>query len=244
MSGPQGNRLAESPSCPLLGLPDDPLSRFSYPSVAHRCRAEDRPRPIDLNHQGAFCLAAMYPECPRYRAAAASRRPGAAIAKASGVALERARAEAGAPGGHGRQPPGLTSRRRRVAATVLVGAVLAGAAYLAGPTIVDWMRQVGAGVAVTSPSRSTPPPATPVPTPATPAPMPTATRAPTATPSPTRTPARTPAATPQIHVVVRGETLGVIAARYGVTVAAIQKANGITDPGLIYVGQHLVIPPP
>jgi LysM repeat protein len=129
---------------------------------------------------------------------------------------------------------------------VLVGAVLAGAAYLAGPTIVDWMRQVGAGVAVTSPSRSTPPPATRVPTPATPAPtpMPTATRAPTATPSPTRTPARTPAATPQIHVVVRGETLGVIAARYGVTVVAIKDANGIKDSGLIYVGQHLVIPPP
>ena len=67
---------------------------------------------------------------------------------------------------------------------------------------------------------------------------------PTATPSPTRTPARTPAATPQIHVVVRGETLISIAARYGVTAAAIKKANGITGAGLIYVGQRLVIPPP
>lgn len=241
MSGPEGRRPAESPSCPLLGLPDDQLSRFSYPSVGHRCRADDSPRAIDLGHQAAFCLTAMYPECPRYRAAAVSRRPGAATpatAEASGVALERARADAGGPGGHGRQPPGRTSRRRRVAAMVLVGAVLAGAAYLAGPTIVDWMRQVGAGVAVTSPSRSTPPPATPAPTMTTPAPTPTATRAPTATPSPTRT----PAATPQIHVVVRGETLGVIAARYGVTVAAVKKANGITDVGLIYVGQRLVIP--
>lgn len=242
MSGPQGNRLAESPSCPLLGLPDDELSRFSYPSVGHRCRADDRPRPIDLGHQASFCLAAMYPECPRYRAAAVSRRPGAATAEASGIALERARAGIGAPGGHGRQPPGRTSRRRRVAAMVLVGAVLAAAAYFASPAIAAWMRQVGAEAGAPSPSPSTAPPATPAPTMTTPAPTPTATRAPTATPSPTRTPARTPAATPQIHVVVRGETLGVIAARYGVTMAAVKKANGITDVGLIYVGQRLVIP--
>ena len=119
MSGPQGNRLAESPSCPLLGLPDDPLSRFSYPSVAHRCRAEDRPRAIDLNHQGAFCLAAMYPECPRYRAAAASRRPGAATAKASGVALERARAEAGVRGAPGRRPPEVIAIDRNGATVVI-----------------------------------------------------------------------------------------------------------------------------
>ena len=124
---------------------------------------------------------------------------------------------------------------------VLVGAVLVGAAYLAGPTIVDWMRQVGGGAGAASPSSSTPPPATPSPTLATPAPTPTptATGAPTATPSPTRT----PAATPQVHVVVRGETLIAIAARYGVTAAAIKKANGITGAGLIYVGQRLVIPP-
>jgi spore germination protein len=44
-------------------------------------------------------------------------------------------------------------------------------------------------------------------------------------------------------VVVRGDTLIAIAARYGVTVAAIQKANRIPDPSLIIVGWHLVIPP-
>ena len=101
--------------------------------------------------------------------------------------------------------------------------MLAGAAYLAGPTIVDWMRQVGAGVAVTSPSPSTTPLATPAPTLATPAPTPTATRAPNAstTPWPTR------AATPLVHVVVKGENLIAIAARYGVTVVAIKDANGI-----------------
>jgi len=238
MSGPEGHRLAESPTCPLLGLPDDPLSRFSYPSVAHRCRADDRPRLIDLGHQGAFCLSETYPECPRYRAAPAPGRPGAATAEASGVALERARAEAGVRGAPGRRPPGRTSRWRRVVAIVLAVVLLTSAIYLGSPAIVDWMRHVGAGAGATNPSPPTPPPTL---TPSSPTPAPTATRTPTATPSPRPTP--TPAATPQVHVVVRGETLGVIAARYGVTVAAIQKANRITNVGLIYVGQHLVIPP-
>jgi hypothetical protein len=248
MSGPEGRRPAESPSCPLLGLPDDQLSRFSYPSVGHRCRADDSPRPIDLGHQAAFCLTAMYPECPRYQAAAVSRRPGAATAEASGVALERARADAGgprtlggpgAPGEPGRQPPARTSRWRRVVAIGLAVAVVAGAAYFASPAIADWMQQMGAGASAASPSPSTSPPATPAPTLSTPASTPTATRAPTATPSPTPT----PAATPLVHVVVRGETLISIAARYGVTAAAIKKANGITGAGLIYVGQRLIIPP-
>ncbi len=45
-----------------------------------------------------------------------------------------------------------------------------------------------------------------------------------------------------IHVVERGETLSVIAARYGTTVDVIVQANGIANPNLIYVGQRLTIP--
>ena len=41
-----------------------------------------------------------------------------------------------------------------------------------------------------------------------------------------------------------GDQLARIAAKYGVTVAAIQKANGIKDPNLIKVGQKLIIPLP
>ena len=209
MSGPEGHRLAESPTCPLLGLPDDPLSRFSYPSVAHRCRADDRPRLIDLGHQGAFCLSETYPECPRYRAAPAPGRPGAATAEASGVALERARAEAGVRGAPGRRPPGRTSRWRRVVAIVLAVVLLTSAIYLGSPAIVDWLRQVGAGMGAASMSPST-------------TPTPTATRVPTAT----TTPALKRTATPLVHVVARGETINAIAARYGITLAALEKANG------------------
>lgn len=44
------------------------------------------------------------------------------------------------------------------------------------------------------------------------------------------------------HVVQKDETLLSIARRYGVTVQAIQKANNIANPDLIYPGQVLVIP--
>jgi LysM repeat protein len=65
---------------------------------------------------------------------------------------------------------------------------------------------------------------------------------------PTDTPAEPTAAlasTPTgsgIHTVLAGENLFRIALRYGVTVDALAAANGISDPGQIYVGQKLIIP--
>lgn len=47
---------------------------------------------------------------------------------------------------------------------------------------------------------------------------------------------------PIYHWVRRGETLSGIAARYGVSMWAIARANGITNLNRIYVGQLLVIP--
>ena len=82
---------------------------------------------------------------------------------------------------------------------------------------------------------------TPSPTPA-PTPTPTPTAEPS--PTPTATPPPTPVPTPIVHSVQRGETLSGIALRYGVTVAAISEANGITDPNHILVGQKLKIPTP
>jgi LysM repeat protein len=48
--------------------------------------------------------------------------------------------------------------------------------------------------------------------------------------------------TGQEYVVQRGDTLYSIAQRYGTTVDAIQRANGIVNPWYISVGQKLVIP--
>jgi hypothetical protein len=47
------------------------------------------------------------------------------------------------------------------------------------------------------------------------------------------------------HIVVRGETLAGIAARYsvyGVTMASIAQANGLVNPNFIFAGQRLKIP--
>src|SRR5690606_11127040 len=39
-----------------------------------------------------------------------------------------------------------------------------------------------------------------------------------------------------------GDTVSGIAARFGSTIAAIAQVNGLDDPGLIFVGQTLIIP--
>lgn len=52
----------------------------------------------------------------------------------------------------------------------------------------------------------------------------------------------TPTATSTMHIVSAGETLGGIAARYGVRSSAIIDANDLRDPNRIRIGQRLTIP--
>jgi LysM repeat protein len=49
------------------------------------------------------------------------------------------------------------------------------------------------------------------------------------------------AATGGVYIVRSGDTLGKIAARYGTSVSALMRANGIANPNRIWVGQRLVI---
>jgi LysM repeat protein len=62
---------------------------------------------------------------------------------------------------------------------------------------------------------------------------------PTTAPPPPSTPA--PSQGVQ-HVVAWGETLDIIAARYGVSAQAIAAANNLSDPNLIRAGDVLIIP--
>ena len=59
-------------------------------------------------------------------------------------------------------------------------------------------------------------------------------------PLPTAIPAPTP--TPVIHIVQPGETLIDIAQDYGVTLDALQAANGVLKPETLQIGQRLIIP--
>lgn len=67
-----------------------------------------------------------------------------------------------------------------------------------------------------------------------PTPVPTA----TARPTPTLTPIPTSA----IHQVIRGETLAIIAAKYGVSINELIQINNISDPSALDIGQLLLIP--
>ncbi|MBI3943648.1 MAG: LysM peptidoglycan-binding domain-containing protein [Chloroflexi bacterium] len=61
-------------------------------------------------------------------------------------------------------------------------------------------------------------------------------------PAPIPVPAHGPAPLPNTYVVRPGDSLGFIALRYGTSVTAIQLANGIAYPSLIYPGQVLLMP--
>ncbi len=59
-------------------------------------------------------------------------------------------------------------------------------------------------------------------------------------PMPTATP--TPRAEPVEYVVQPGDTLGIIAEKFGITTDELMAMNSLTDPNLIRVGQTLFIP--
>lgn len=72
---------------------------------------------------------------------------------------------------------------------------------------------------------------------------PTGTLQPTETPQPTATePPPTPSPTYATHVVQSQETLLGIAARYGLSVDDLVKANQLVDPNLLQLGQALNVP--
>ena len=73
--------------------------------------------------------------------------------------------------------------------------------------------------------------------------------APAAAPPPSSVPAAAPSVAPAasdaaniVHVVQRGEYLASIANRYGVSVQALLRANRLSNPNLLRVGQRLIIP--
>lgn len=240
--------------CPLLGLVGDAHVAVDGADAGHRCHAEEPPTGIDRATQAQLCLTAAYDRCERYVAFEAGR-PGVTpgrLATADGYVSTRLLITP--------QPAwrGLAGRARRSRSLAVVGGVAGVAAIgITGAALASSLLGSEDPVASTAsePASSTARPTVrptvtvePVPTPTavpTQTPAPTQAASPTPAPVATATPVATPAPAtpaPRTYTVVAGDTLALIAERFGTTVAALQAANGIDDPNTINVGQVLVIP--
>jgi len=243
-AGPPSAREGVSLSAAVAGLcpylvAEGGRWRALEPSRDHRCTAVAGADPVPVEIQRRRCLRPEHTTCSAYLAARSSEAVTPAPAgrrrfvATTPVVVERARQ--GVAGGlvlpRGR---GL----RIAGALVVIAAVVAFAA-------ARWpFGSVGTGTASPSPTAasvaSPTPRVTPAPTSAataTPVPTPAASR----TPRPTRSPKPTAAAA-RTYTVKSGDTLSAIAARFGTTVQAIVKLNGIKNPSLIRPGQVLKIP--
>jgi LysM repeat protein len=75
------------------------------------------------------------------------------------------------------------------------------------------------------------------------APAPVAPVAPTNTPATAAPTAAAPTDRPDTYTIQQGDSLWTIAHKYGTTVVALRKANGLKKGALLHPGQVLKIPP-
>jgi LysM repeat protein len=216
--------------------------RNAEPSRDHVCTAEPEVIPIGLETQRRLCFG-DHEACRRHEDAVAAYRaavplvPLRPIVRTTPVVVDR-----------GRPPiplPHIVDRRtlgQAVLALAMIGAVVALLVARLGPgTGVPGPTGTPGASASAIVAGSPTPGATVAPTPTTPRPSATAAPSPaaTATPRPTAKPSPS---TGRTYTVKPGDTLSSIAARFGTTVKALQKLNGIADPSLIHPGQVLKIP--
>jgi LysM repeat protein len=240
--------------CPLLALASDRHTVVDGPDAGHRCHAYNEIGAIDRARQLQLCLGEAFPRCERFREHLERfGDPRLAPIAAGGRFVQTRLIVSPEPVWAGLSPRRGRGRWRRligaVAAVALIGAV--GIATASGAFGGD---PLGALTATATPSPSvseeilaaarTPRPSpTPVATASpSPTPLPPATPLATATPSVDPTPPPTPLPAQRTYTVAAGDTLGLIADRFGTTVEALMAANGISDPDQIVEGQILTIP--
>jgi len=234
--------------CPMLALAGDRRTAVDGVDGGHRCHAEDPPGALERSMQAQLCLTPAHERCERllqFIARTGTAAPGHSTLADGFVSTRMLLAP---------QPAwrGIAGRARasRTGPILAASAGLA-AVGIAGATVASSMLTPSAAVS-SAPSATATPLLTTTPSPSQ-RPSPTPTTVPSPTPLPA-TPASTPAPTPvpvtpaptpvppTTYAVVEGDTLALIAQRFGTTVAALQSANGIEDPDEIVVGQVLVIP--
>jgi LysM repeat protein len=237
--------------CPLLGLASDRRVAVDGVDNAHRCHADATPMALERQQQAQLCLTPSHERCERYLAhlARAGRGSGRS-ALGDGLVSTRLLlapepAWRGIAGRAGRAPRGPLV----AVGVVALGVGLAGVGLASA--LIDGRVELAGSTESPTPSPSQLATASPTPRispslratdSASPSPSPSPTASPTAVPTPTPTAAPTPPPAQQTYTVVQGDTLALIAERFGTTVQALQAANGIEDPDEIVIGQVLVIP--
>jgi len=240
--------------CPFLALGDDHRTVIDGFDPAHACHARHPAVPVDRARQAELCLEEAHRECEFYASYLAERAAGAATFPMPSADSHVARTrlvlepEPWRPRLPGEAPFGMSARRWLVAGGIAAVGVAAAATAVGG----GFNGLVAGPPGGLSPSQSPPASSPPVSgsSDATPLPRPSASEE-TTQPTPTSTPMNassatprpeTPAPTRRTYVVAAGDTLSLIATRYGTSVSAIQAANGLGNSDVINVGQVLVIP--
>ena len=229
--------------CPFLALSVDHRTAVDGFDPDHFCHAIDPAEVVERQRQAEQCLVDAHRQCDRYVAFLATRAAAAASVPAPAGDAQLARTRmvvepdvrrraAGSP-----MPLGMSPRRWVVAGGVaLVGVAVAATA--AGGFNGFGPRPLAQGQATPTPTQRP----TLLPTPGETL-EPTAPPTPQPTAEPTKRPRSSPTAAPQpqTYVVKEGDTLSLLATRWGTSVDAIKQANGLGSD-VINVGQVLVIP--
>jgi LysM repeat protein len=220
--------------------------RSPSPSGDHRCTAVDPPARLASAKQARLCLAAAHADCATYAAALASRAardlpPSAArrpLARTAPIVLERARHRLPVDVGAG-------STRWGQAGLVLL-MVIALVAVVLARTAPSGSRAPGgaatpAGAGASSYASAAAPVTPSAPGSSASGPVASASGPVASASAFDGSPSAPPPSVAASYTVRKGDTLSGIAATFGTTVAALQKANGLTSTTL-RVGQVLTIP--
>ena len=238
--------------CPLLVLASDRRAVVDGFDPEHRCSSRTPAPVLDRAQQVQVCLSEAYVACPHFlqNSPIVSGDPGAtAPATDSGLPSTRLVIQPESSWRRARPVRGQRTWQAVAAALLLLGV---GGVAVASGAVSGVARLVGESMAssMAPADRSGQPSvtlgATPTPTltptsgvVVTATPLPTIISSPSAIPSAAVAP---PSPAARRYVVQLGDSLSRIAVQFGTSVAALQRANGITDPNLIEPGQVLVIP--
>lgn len=243
-SGVLGSAPGLPPVCPYLAGGDGTW-RSVEPARSHTCAAVEPPAILAVAKQRQLCLGAGHPGCATFRAARQLLAPSAPGAFEAGlwprsstrvVTLDPVRT--GLAGG-------LTTPQARAGGQVLlVGLIVVAFSVLlvARGTPSPTPASTGSSplpTVVAGAGSSDSPPAAATLAPAAGAATPGVSPGIAASPS-----GGVDSVVEKTYKVKRGDTLGGIARKFGVTVKALRKANGLTTGDVIKRGQVLVIPEP